>query len=406
MRMMLKWHPMVAADLHGHVATYFFPPAARPVNANIVGDPGKWLELFGRANAAAFDRYGWMYYSRDVYDLYYPGYYDAWPSLNGAIGMTFETDGGGHRGVLWRRADGTLLSLRDGIAKHFVASLATIEATASRARGARARLRRLPPARGGRRAVRGAMRRVDHRAGARSRARRGAGERAAARRHRGAPRQRGLLRGTRARVRRRRRRDAPLRRRRVRRRPRAAAGQGRARRSSSRRTSSTRRSRRRRSRSSSATIAAAAAPKREEYEFYDITAWSLPVAFGVDAYWTDDAAPSPASCSRSPPRSPRCRRRGSSRVASAASCSRWTSAAASSRDAARRRRTSSAPSATARRARVPAARRGLPRRRGLAADRRGRPPVAARHVRRARRAQRLHARHAHSTRSPARAASR
>ena len=40
MRMMLKWHPMVVADLHGHVSTYFFPPAARPVNANIVGDPG------------------------------------------------------------------------------------------------------------------------------------------------------------------------------------------------------------------------------------------------------------------------------------------------------------------------------------------------------------------------------
>jgi len=133
MRMMLKWHPMVAADLHGHVSTYFFPPAARPVNANIVGDPGKWLDLFGRANATAFDRYGWLYFSRDVYDLYYPGYYDTWPSLTGAIGMTFETDGGGHRGVLWRRADGTLVSLRDGIAKHFVASLATIDATASHA---------------------------------------------------------------------------------------------------------------------------------------------------------------------------------------------------------------------------------------------------------------------------------
>jgi hypothetical protein len=29
----------------------------------------------------------------------------------------------------------------------------------------------------------------------------------------------------------------------------------------------------------------------EEYEFYDVTAWSLPVAFGVDAYWTDDTGP-------------------------------------------------------------------------------------------------------------------
>ena len=30
---------------------------------------------------------------------------------------------------------------------------------------------------------------------------------------------------------------------------------------------------------------------REEYRFYDITAWSLPLAFGLDAFWTEDAAP-------------------------------------------------------------------------------------------------------------------
>jgi hypothetical protein len=133
MRMMLKWHPMVAADLHGQVASYFFPPAARPVNPHIGDEAAKWLDLFGHGNAQAFDRYGWMYFSRDVYDLYYPGYYDTWPSLNGAIGMTFETDGGGWKGLLWRRPDGSLLSLRDGIAKHFVAALATIETTSAHA---------------------------------------------------------------------------------------------------------------------------------------------------------------------------------------------------------------------------------------------------------------------------------
>jgi hypothetical protein len=132
MRQMLRWHPMVAADLHGQVSSYFFPPAARPVNANIGADASKWLEILGRGNAQAFDRYGWMYFSRDVFDLYYPGYYDTWPSLNGAIGMTFETDGGGWRGLLFRRPDGSLLSLRDGIAKHFVAALTTIETSARR----------------------------------------------------------------------------------------------------------------------------------------------------------------------------------------------------------------------------------------------------------------------------------
>jgi hypothetical protein len=29
----------------------------------------------------------------------------------------------------------------------------------------------------------------------------------------------------------------------------------------------------------------------EWYEFYDISAWALPVAYGVEAYWTEDAAP-------------------------------------------------------------------------------------------------------------------
>jgi len=289
MRMMLKWHPMVAADLHGHVSTYFFPPAARPVNANIAGDPGKWLDLFGRANAAAFDRYGWMYYSRDVYDLYYPGYYDTWPSLNGAIGMTFETDGGGHRGVLWRRPDGTLLSLRDGIAKHFVASLATIDATSSHAAervhdylafrrravadGRSGPIRRvvIAPARDPGRAAElvSALLRAGievRRASAgfsSARAHAYADDAVATRRFdTGAyvvdlaqPQgkvAKAILEPTHA-------LDSAFARAQI---------------------AKFQRNHRRGKRA-----------EGEEYEFFDVTAWSLPVAFGVDAYWTDDASP-------------------------------------------------------------------------------------------------------------------
>ena len=81
-RGMLRWHPQIAVDQHGQVSTYFFPPAARPVNANIGPVSEKWLTYIGRANAAAFDRFGWMYFVRSEYDLYYPGYWDSWPSLN------------------------------------------------------------------------------------------------------------------------------------------------------------------------------------------------------------------------------------------------------------------------------------------------------------------------------------
>ena len=125
-----RWRPQVFVDLHGETTQYFFPPAADPVSPVYPDSHERWLDTFGRANAAAFDQYGWSYYTRDVFDLYYPGYWDTYPGLHGATGMTYETDGGGGKGVRWRRDDGTILRFADGIAHHFVASLATVEAAA------------------------------------------------------------------------------------------------------------------------------------------------------------------------------------------------------------------------------------------------------------------------------------
>ena len=133
-----RWHPQVFVDLHGQTTQMFFPPAADPINPAYPEQVGRWLETFGRGNAAAFDQLGWSYFTRDVFDLYYPGYWDSYPALHGATGMTFETDGGGSKGVRWRRDDGTILTFADGIAHHFVASLATVE-TALRNRQERLR---------------------------------------------------------------------------------------------------------------------------------------------------------------------------------------------------------------------------------------------------------------------------
>jgi hypothetical protein len=126
----MRWSPMVTIDQHGYTYSFFFPPTAKPMNANLGGDFQKWMEIFGRANAAAFDRHGWMYYSRDVFDFYGPFYWDLWPSLTGAIGMTYETDC--LYGIRTRREDGTLCTFRGAVAKHFVSAMATIEATSAR----------------------------------------------------------------------------------------------------------------------------------------------------------------------------------------------------------------------------------------------------------------------------------
>lgn len=107
-RAFLEWNPQVSADHHGQPSQYFFPPDALPINPNLPEPQfSRWNEIYGRANAAAFDRNKWDYYVRDVFDAFYPGYWDMYPSLNGAIGMTYETDGGGTKGLRYMRDDGT-----------------------------------------------------------------------------------------------------------------------------------------------------------------------------------------------------------------------------------------------------------------------------------------------------------
>jgi hypothetical protein len=133
----LRWNPQVFVDHHGQPSQFFFPPAAQPINPNLPSEQtARWLTTFGRANAAQFDQRQWDFYVRDIFDLFYPGYWDSWPSLNGATGMTYETDGGGFKGINWKRDDETIVTLRSAIAKHFVASLTTLE-TATRHRAAR-----------------------------------------------------------------------------------------------------------------------------------------------------------------------------------------------------------------------------------------------------------------------------
>lgn len=133
---LMRWHPQVVVDHHSTVQPFFFAPAALPLNPNLPPHAARWLETFGRGNADAFDRQGWQYYVRDVFDLFYPGYWDAGPALHGATGMTYETDGGPELKI--RQDDGTVITLRDGIAHHAVASLATLE-TAARNREQRLR---------------------------------------------------------------------------------------------------------------------------------------------------------------------------------------------------------------------------------------------------------------------------
>lgn len=125
-----QWNPVVVADIHemGGDQTYFFAPAADPVNPNITPEQLSLYEVIGRNNARNFDNIGEPYFTREIFDLFYPGYGDTWNAHQGAIGMTYEQ--GSARGLIWDRRDGTVLPYATTVRNHFVASLSTAEAVA------------------------------------------------------------------------------------------------------------------------------------------------------------------------------------------------------------------------------------------------------------------------------------
>lgn len=130
---LLEYEPQIVVDLHemGGDGTYFFPPTAPPTNPWYGPRQAALMDLFGRANAAAFDRRGFSYFNRDVYDFFYPGYVDGWPTARGALGMTFEQ--ASPRGLVLKRSDGDELTYGDAVLHHFTAAITTA-ATAARNR--------------------------------------------------------------------------------------------------------------------------------------------------------------------------------------------------------------------------------------------------------------------------------
>lgn len=123
-----KWLPQVAVDFHemGWNSSYFFFPAADPINEGFPQSVKDWGALYGKANANAFDRFGWEYFTHEGYDLLYPGFGDSWASFSGAIGMTYEQGGGGFASITLKRGEGDYVTLKDRLWHHFTSGMATL----------------------------------------------------------------------------------------------------------------------------------------------------------------------------------------------------------------------------------------------------------------------------------------
>lgn len=131
-RAFLSWWPHVAVDLHemGSSSTFYFAPPREPDNQNNPKHLPKWFDIFAAAHGSAFDTRGWSYFRREGYDSFYPGYGEGWPMLTGAVGMLFESSSSAGGAV--RRSDGLVRTLHQAAWEHYAAEWETVKTSARR----------------------------------------------------------------------------------------------------------------------------------------------------------------------------------------------------------------------------------------------------------------------------------
>ena len=124
-----QWMPHIHADVHeqGYTSPYYFAPAAAPFHEYITDWQGNFQTEIGQNHAKYFDQNGWLYFTRERFDLLYPSYGDTYPTFNGAIGMTYEQGGGSRGGRAIALPTGDTLTLYDRVAHHRATSLSTVE---------------------------------------------------------------------------------------------------------------------------------------------------------------------------------------------------------------------------------------------------------------------------------------
>ncbi|MGZ5219156.1 MAG: M14 metallopeptidase family protein [Chitinophagaceae bacterium] len=121
------WKPNILTDHHeqGSNATFFFQPGV-PSRVNPL-TPDKNQELtakLGKFHAAFLDRIGSLYFTKEAYDDFYYGKGSTYPDINGAIGILFEQ--ASSRGHLQETVNG-LLSFPFTIKNQFTTALSTLE---------------------------------------------------------------------------------------------------------------------------------------------------------------------------------------------------------------------------------------------------------------------------------------
>ncbi|MHC4263938.1 MAG: M14 family metallopeptidase, partial [Planctomycetota bacterium] len=125
-----RFWPQIFVDGHemGPLETFLTYPQAEARHPRLPQTLLGWQGRFADDLAAAFDTYGWGYYTREWADGWAPFYSDAWGSLTGAVGILYEQARGAGKPV--KRRSGEVVPYRRAVHGQFVASLANLRTLA------------------------------------------------------------------------------------------------------------------------------------------------------------------------------------------------------------------------------------------------------------------------------------
>ncbi len=126
-----QWYPQVVVDFHeqSYNQPYFFTPTSEPIHEAITNWQKEFQVKIGKNNAKYFDQNHWLFFTKERFDMLYPSYGDSYPMYNGAIGMTYEQGGiSAGLGVIDNQLDTVTLVAR--ATHHFTTGLSTIEISA------------------------------------------------------------------------------------------------------------------------------------------------------------------------------------------------------------------------------------------------------------------------------------
>lgn len=88
----IDFKPLLFVDIHemGSQDSFLFSPPREPYNPHLPHQGSALGNRFADDQAAAFDQFGYPYYSGEWNENWFPGYSDAWAALRGAHGILYE----------------------------------------------------------------------------------------------------------------------------------------------------------------------------------------------------------------------------------------------------------------------------------------------------------------------------